>query len=73
MPTITNEGEEGVKNRENLADVINGRSFGALTHCPTFPTLLENSPIRLALQPVLNVTTHFMEPPGILQVCVAIP
>ena len=65
MPTIADKGEEGVKSRENLADVINGWSFCALTHCPTFPTLLENAPIRLALQPVLSVTTHFMEPPGI--------
>ena len=65
MPTIAYKGEEGIKNRENLADVINGWSFFALTHCPTFPTLLENAPTRLALQPVLSVTTHFIEPPGI--------
>ena len=55
----------GAKNRENLADVIDGWSFCSLTHCPTFPTFSENAPTRLALQPVLSVTTHFMEPPGI--------
>ena len=64
LPTISEKGEEGIKNRENLADVINGWSFFESTHCPTFPTFSENAPIRLALQPVLSVTTHFMEPPG---------
>ena len=57
---ISEKGEVGVKNREIFADVINGLSFCALAHCPTFPTLLGNSPLRLALQPVLSVTTHFM-------------